>query len=134
MVNFLMQCLVTLILALIAFAAPFLIAAGFRWLKAKLGNERYTSLMQNIKVAINAIEARMGAGGGANKKREVTLLIANKLKWASPTEVSLVIDAIVEEINRETKAKSIVIESLVPVVESLENVPISTLFTSKEVV
>jgi len=92
---------------LLALAAPLVLSTFFRWLKIKLGNEKYATLMNNIRVGINAMEARMGAGGGADKKKAVELLIVNKLKWANRKEVSLIIDAIVEEINREVKVKSV---------------------------
>jgi hypothetical protein len=104
--NILIQWLITIILAILTVAAPFIVTIFFKWLKAKMGNERFTHLMQRIDVGVKAIEARMGAGNGADKKKEVELLIANKLKWADKTDVSNIIDATVQQINIEIKKGS----------------------------
>lgn len=97
-----------LILLLVKFVVPLLsvwISTNLvKWLKERLGNERYQQLVALADIAVHAVEAKLGGGGnGAVKKREVELWLANKLKWATPDMIDAVVDAIWYEMNQAQK-------------------------------
>lgn len=102
------------ILAIIEIIIRFLVPIIAVWLsvnfsklmKSRIGNENYQKLMDTAYIAVRAIEAKLGSGGGAEKKRQVEIWLANKIKWATPDDIDAVIDAIWFEMNEVQKANN----------------------------
>lgn len=95
--------IIQMLLLVITFALPIISAFTISLLKAKLGATKFDQASKIAEVAVKAIEQAMGAGNGAEKKREVELYLANKLKGVTTDDIDKLIEAGVAALNQKKK-------------------------------
>lgn len=72
-------------------------------LKTKIGEQNYKHLMQLAEIAVKVIEKQYGSGMGQQKKTEVKLYLANRLKGVPTEDIEKAIEYIVYKMNKEIK-------------------------------
>lgn len=99
--------LIEVILLVISMALPYLVVYGVKWLKAKIGKEKFQDLVAKAEIAVKAVEATIGRGNGFQKKREVELWLASKVKGITVEDIDKVIQAVWGELDKEMKKEGI---------------------------
>ncbi|MDP4093286.1 MAG: phage holin [Bacillota bacterium] len=77
------------------------------FLRAKIGNEKFSTYLEYAKVAVSAAEQIFQNGSGQSKKAEVERFLSQKLsKRLTPEELDKLIEAAVFEMNMIAKGQN----------------------------
>ncbi|MCX7924120.1 MAG: phage holin family protein [Clostridia bacterium] len=92
-----------ILLAVITLVVPIIAAYIVNLLRAKIGNANFDKMYKWASIGVHAFEQAIGDGNGAQKKKEVEIFLANKLKGVTPDDMDKLIEAVVASMNKDKK-------------------------------